>query len=231
MSDDQSSEPRVAKSVKPLRVQRVVDEAYRAIGHYVVAFASLISEMRRAVVAEIADYDDPRFDYAHLATGGLEAQSVADAFFAICRLRGDLDETDTAVERVLREQHVNQTIRRRNQIAHGSWLIQQWFDVKGASREEIDSLSSRATLMRIKASDTREPFKSEDVEATDIENEAKDIEALAEMVGAFCCICTDHEDRAGAQVQDALMVLGPANSRRVAWRPGYQLPESWRHYN
>jgi hypothetical protein len=174
------SEPRVIKIV---RLTRQIDEAYRAIGHYYVAFASLIVLMRQMLTEEIAAEDDPaRANLARLAVAGLEAMRVADGFFAMCRTIGDLKDDDLRIEKTLRERHVYKAITRRNEIAHGDWHIYGWAE----SKEHTDNIQSLATLVRVQARqpDQDEHFKHEDLTAQDIEAEAVGVEKLEKMIAS-----------------------------------------------
>jgi hypothetical protein len=224
---DQPSEPRVVQIV-PLSPH--VDEAYRAIGHYYVAFASLISLMRQILTEEVAAESPKRAELARLALAGLEAMRVADAFFAVCRTVGGLADDDLKIEKVLRERHVYKAITRRNEIAHGDWHIRGW----ATSSDATVGIESVATLVRVQAreADQSEHFTYEDLSAKDIEAEANGVEALERMICEFGCICTKQGEyapdkpQAGVRVRDLFEVIGRANHKSVALRPRNS-PELW----
>lgn len=231
MSEDLSSEPTVVKIV---HLSEQVDEAYRAIGHYFVAFAHLIALMRQILTEEVIGTREggpnvPRAALARLALGGLEAMRVADAFFATCRTIGALDDDDRRIEKVLRERHVYKALTRRNEIAHGEWLIYEYSD---APSEDVKHIESMATLVRVQPRDPDEPFKHEDLTAKDIEQEAADVEALERLLCEFGCICTKQGDyapgrpQAGVRVRDAFELVGKANRKHVELRPRNS-PELW----
>jgi hypothetical protein len=226
LSEDQPSTPNVVHFV-PLPEQ--VDDAYRAIGHYFVAFSSLIALMRQMLTERVASLDNPAHSLADLSLRGLEAMRVADAFFAMCRVVGALEDQDVTIEGILRKRHVYRTISRRNEIAHGDWLIYSWTEAPNGSVADIPSLT---TLVRVEARDTEEPFKYEDLTAEDIENEAREVEALEQLICEFGCICTKQGDyapdkpQAGVRVRDSFEKHGRSNHWYVKLRPRNS-PELW----
>jgi hypothetical protein len=222
MSED---EPNV---VHVVHLADQVAEAHRAIGHYYVAFSKLIALMREMLAEQVADLDRPARSLADLSLRGLEAMRVVDAFFAPCRLVGGLNDEDLAIEKILRERHVYATITRRNEIAHGDWLIYEWTEANAAAGD----VPSLATLVRVVPRDIKEPFKYEDLTAKDIESEANEAEALERMVCEFGCICTKQGDyapempQAGVRVRDSFEKHGRSNHRYVRLRPRNS-PELW----
>ena len=207
-----------------------VEQAYRAIGHYFVAFARLITTMRLILTEEVATPDDPGNQLARLALGSLDARNVTDAFFLACHTIGGLTDEDQKIAERLRNGHVYKALTRRNEIAHGDWLIYEWTEAKAdVSVKDIPSL---ANLVRVQPRELSEPLRIEDLTAKDIENEAASVDALERMVCKFGLICTRQHDyapgrpQAGVGVRDAFELIGPANHKKVQERPRNS-PELW----
>jgi hypothetical protein len=97
--------------------QRREDEVHRAVGRYVVAFSYLIYEMRDGIEYTLRG-DDPM--NARLALGEAFAQPVANAYFAICERRVELDDEEKQVGVALKNE-VGKAIKNRNDFAHGDW--------------------------------------------------------------------------------------------------------------
>ncbi len=95
------------------------NDAFRAVGRYVVEFSRLVFNMRFAMERRLAN-EDPTVPA--LALGELFAGQIADSFFAICQHVGDLDEAETKVAICLKND-VRDEIKRRNDFAHGDWWI------------------------------------------------------------------------------------------------------------
>jgi len=102
------------------RIRR--DEAHRAVGHYVFAFADLVSEMRGAIEYVLSG-ENPEADRmnARLAMGAAFAEQITNAFFAICERQAELDDEETQVAIRLKKE-VKDAIADRNDFAHGDWL-------------------------------------------------------------------------------------------------------------
>lgn len=218
---DRTSKPSVDDFYAGLPQQSL--DAYRAIGRYFVTFSSMIDFMRSAVITEITWEDEQRRNLLHMTLGQLSAQETADAFFAICRQVADpkIDEReDREIERVLRD-HVNQTIRRRNVIAHGNWLID---DLPDAPPPPEDDPDDHALLARVRASSVSKPFHYEALTAADIDAEIEGMRGLDLMLKRFSDICMKQGNRPaypppGARLRDHFLVLGSANARYVDLRP------------
>jgi hypothetical protein len=95
-----------------------VDDAYRAIGRYVVEFSRLIADMRTSIEAQFFFYDDP--DAIRLVLGGALADQITNAFFAVCERAVNLDDEERQVAARLKTE-VRNVIRDRNDVAHGDW--------------------------------------------------------------------------------------------------------------
>lgn len=96
------------------------DDGYRAIGRWFVEFARLIGGMRSNMEERLRDAEYP--EVAQLIFAAAGAQQIADAFFAICRTVGNLDAAEINVANQLQNE-VGTEITRRNNIAHGDWII------------------------------------------------------------------------------------------------------------
>ncbi len=95
--------------------QEEIKEAYRAIGHYVVAFSWLVAAMRNGIEWQLGEQH-----LAMLALGELTAAQIANSFFAISEEIADLDDEEIRVARRLKAE-VLDTIKQRNDFAHGDW--------------------------------------------------------------------------------------------------------------
>ena len=200
---DQASTPRVVQLVK---LDEHRDGAYRAIGRYFVQFSSLVALMRQMIEEQIAT-DDPPKKLLGLAFGSLTAQPISDAFFAMCRALGELDKPERKIEKCLRGQ-VDQEIRRRNIIAHGDWFVAKWAEPSEDPPRDIPT-----TLVRVKASSTKEPFQYEDLPVSTIDAHGEEVEALEQVVCEFGCVCTRQGPydpalgRPVVRVRDALQIV------------------------
>lgn len=204
------------------------DDAYRALGRYFVLFSSLIAVMRDFVAAQIARDEEAR-RLTRLAFGSLQAQQVTDAFFSICRTVAEpsLDADELAIEKCLRENHVNAEIRWRNVVAHGDWFVAEW------SRGFVDiPPAPPATLVRVQAGKASEPVREEDLKIEDIDAYGDRVELLRAFIWEFGMICTRTVDydpsrsRPGVRIRDRFELTGSANARRVTYRPSNS-PELW----
>jgi hypothetical protein len=189
------------------------DNAYRAIGRYTVQFSVLVANMRTILAEAIAPAGEDRQPRAELALSSLTAAPIADAFFGVCRSASQLDAAEQAIERRLRK-HVAEECQRRNDIAHGDWLIAAW------ARPGVEVTP---TLVRVKAGRVAQPFALEDYTAERIDEICTTVEALAAVVWEFGSVCL-HQDaydprlgRPATHVRDALQLDGAG---RVVFRGG-----------
>ena len=98
------------------------DEAYRAIGRYVVDFSIMIACMKMDMTARLASRDDSNQILAAVAFGEAAAKHVSDAFFGMCRAVGGCDDGEAKIVNKLQDK-VNDEITRRNDFAHGDWWL------------------------------------------------------------------------------------------------------------
>jgi hypothetical protein len=216
----------MVRRVTQLHGQR--DDFYRAIGRYFVQFSNLIAFMRTLVAIKIVGRDSAAETLIRLSFGSLQAQQVADAFFATCRTAANpaLNTNELAIEKTLRENHINSEIRRRNVLAHGDWfvpaLVEEW------SEGAIDDPppDPKAALIRVRHHKI-DPLQPEDLTVEDIDRDAERIEALHLLAWEFGAICLEVEHHAPTdgrphvRVEDAFELTGGANDRQVRFRPNY----------
>lgn len=152
-------------------------DSYRALGRYFVVFSTFVGTMRTILEERIAGDPGPEYELITLALSGLEAQRVADAFFAMCRTLGGLDKDGRAVEKQLRRM-VDAEIRRRNIMAHGSWNIPtSWWKTP--------------VLSRTKASSIDNPFQASDISVAELDNHSAELEILTALIYDFAATCTN----------------------------------------
>jgi hypothetical protein len=188
------------------------DDAYRAIGRYMVEFSALIADMRNLTAGRITTAETQERELIELAFGGLMAQQVADPFFAMCRTVADLDKAGCDIEKCLREQ-VKQEIEERNRIAHGDWLVARW--------THADLEVPTVALVRVKAADIKKPLKYENLTVSQIDEICERVEILRHVVWEFGTICTEQDShdpshgRPKISVSEALQL----EAKRVVFRP------------
>ena len=157
-------------------VQRLrEDEAHRAVGHYVFAFAYLISEMREAVEYALSKHDleGDRMD-ARIAMGAAFAEHITNAFFAICERYAEFDDEERQVAIRLKKE-VKDAISDRNDIAHGDWSV-LW-------------PNQGPTLSRIKPGRRAGPRVTLERSVEEIDAMAKSVETLTDTANEFALIC------------------------------------------
>jgi hypothetical protein len=96
------------------------DDAYRAIGRYIVVFSELVRMMRM----ETADFvgGSGRWLLVDIILGEAQAKPITDAFFGMCRHAADYTKPEGKVASALKK-GVMRTITDRNDIAHGDWHV------------------------------------------------------------------------------------------------------------
>ena len=77
------------------------DDAYRAIGRYVVKFSELIRKMRKIIASVYVAKDSADRRMVDLLMGEATAQPIANVFFELCHTMGELDENEESVWRAL----------------------------------------------------------------------------------------------------------------------------------
>ena len=130
------------------------DDGYRAIGRWFVEFARLVGGMRANMEERLREPDHP--EVAQLIFGAATAKQISDAFFAMCRLIGDFDEAETNVANQL-QKAADEEITRRNNIAHGDWIIGKGNDPQPRKPLSSEFIPTGANLPTTRSRDTRRP--------------------------------------------------------------------------
>ena len=172
------------------------DDAYRAVGRYVVEFSRLIFHMRLGIAQELArDRDgNPTF----LALGEATASQIANAFFAICEyvmISPDADEL--AIGRRLQKE-VNDEIRRRNDVAHGDWWVGFGGDQSGKGDDP--------RLLRVKPSRRAGAFEARNIPVAELDQWSDELHALLQFVAEYGAIRLDPFYGAGLLVTDIFVM-------------------------
>lgn len=156
--------------------QQDTDDAYRAIGRYVVAFAEMVREMRVIVGLYIAG--GTRWILVDMAFGEATAQPVSAAFFSLCRDAGEFTKTEEDVADAL-SKGVGKTIRERNDIAHGDWTIGAITFDEHRNPETVTPRLLRATPR------AKKPYKVEPLKPSEIDARTDRLLELLNMVDEF----------------------------------------------
>lgn len=181
---------------------------YRAIGRYMVEFSGLVLTMRDTMSSRLKRADDP-LELIDLAFGEAPAQGIANSFFAFCRatVRPVFDNDEEAIERNLRKRVLDE-IPRRNDIAHGDWLM-----IRAGSRS---SPFIEPALARIKPAHKKGPRTSTPYSPAELDKISDQLSDLTECIFWFGLICT--WKGAPVRVRDHLrLVKGTAERIRPAW--------------
>lgn len=104
------------------KAERERDEAYRALGRYLVEFSRLVFRMRDAMEQRLQRPDDPPA-LIQFAFNDVSAAGIGHSFFAMCREVGDLDDEEEKIRELLFAEVVQKAIPERNRIAHGDWWV------------------------------------------------------------------------------------------------------------
>lgn len=154
--------------------RRQMDDAYRAVGRYVVEFSQLIGRMRNLLTGRLAGKDVPQA-LSELALGEATAHQIMVGFFGACRWIGEFDAGETEVEKSLRKRVV-ETIEKRNDVAHGDW----WIGILRANATDMIP----PKLVRIRP--LRENYeKTENLSASDIDAQTDEIIDLINVIEEF----------------------------------------------
>ena len=156
--------------------QRDTDDAYRAIGRYVVAFAEMVREMRTSIGYYIAG--GTRWILVDMALGEATAQPISAAFFSLCRDAGEFTKAEGEVAEAL-SKAVGKTIRERNDIAHGDWTVGA--TVLGGD-QHLQTMPPR--LVRSTPRE-KKPYKIESMSPSEIDQRTDRLIELLNMVDEF----------------------------------------------
>jgi hypothetical protein len=179
------------------------NEAYRAIGRYVVEFSRLIYHMRNRLEGRLTREDDSR-TAAILALSETYAAQIANAFFAVCGLE-DLDSDEKKIASKLQKEVIKE-INRRNDIAHGDWWVGGGPSPHGVWPDPA--------LWRAKASRKDEPIQFRDLPIEELDRASDGLHELVQSVALFGDLCLFGGplglqwiiDGRPARVSDALMM-------------------------
>jgi hypothetical protein len=219
---DPTPAPRVRR-LTHLKKER--DENYRAIGRYFAQFSALVAYMRTLIILKIAGSDTENERLLRLTLGSLTAQQVSDAFFAVCRTAAEpaLTEDELRIEKVLRENHVNTEIRRRNVLAHGDWFIPEWVQEWAPGPQEEPPPIPRAALVRVQHHKP-DPLPTDELPVDEIDDYGQAVQTLQQIIWEFGMIClrvSQYDPASGrpfVRVGEAFELAGSANAREVQWR-------------
>ncbi|HEX8105760.1 MAG TPA: hypothetical protein VF533_24305 [Solirubrobacteraceae bacterium] len=151
-------------------------EGHRAVGRYVIEFSQLFFRMR-TVIEHRLNTDPPQLGM--LVMGEATAQPIANVFFSMCRLVGNLDSDEEAIARAL-SNAVAEAIKTRNDVAHGDWFV-GW----GA----IDGPPEPPTLQRTKPQRKDGALVQYVWNIEDLDQMADDLLDLTGLVSAFGNLC------------------------------------------
>ena len=195
------------------KLQRHVDEGHLALGRYVAEFSRLILVIRDLMVQRLRKADDPP-ELAELPFGGVTAEPITNAFFAMCRLLMEHDKDEDEVATKLRVA-ISHQIARRNAVAHGDWYIGYWSVIGGATPEEAVWESSAPRLEQIKPTRRAGPRR---VVSEDLDQQSEALVKLRTLARQYGTVCFGRHPRA-KRVRDVLVLedgkaeFGPLASR------------------
>jgi hypothetical protein len=154
------------------------DDAYRAVGRYVVEFSRLVFHMRFQIEGQLSGEGDSLI--ARLALGETPANQITEAFFAICEHAADLDLAELKVAVHLKK-GVRDEIKRRNDFAHGDWWI--------GFGEKPDGSMGDPMLLRVKPGRKKNPSQPKMLSVDEIDEVSDGLYALRQQVAEFGDLC------------------------------------------
>jgi hypothetical protein len=156
-----------------------IDAAYRAIGRYVVQFSEVVRLMRDTTCEYVAK-GVVDMDLSSMLLGEATPQIIANAYFGMCRLMGELDADELKIESALRND-VKKAIESRNDIAHGDWEIGNVAFAGDGSNPRI----APPRLVRILPNRSEGPVKVQNLTIQDIDKLTARIEYLLPLIQDF----------------------------------------------
>jgi hypothetical protein len=114
---------------------------------------------------------------AALALGAAQAEQITQAFFAVCEYVAELDRDEQKVAIRLRVEVLDE-IKRRNDFAHGDWLL-------GNMAKAFD----HPILVRVKPARRKGPVQNREMPIAEIEAAADEVYVLGQKVTEFGAIC------------------------------------------
>jgi len=152
------------------------NDAYRAVGRYVVEFSRMVFHMRFNLERQADSEGDALV--ASLLLGRASAQEVRRAFFAVCRSKGNLSSSETKIADRL-ESGVERELKWRNKFAHGDWWVGFGQKKDGSGGDPM--LGRPGTL-------NRGP-EMQELPASTIDEISDRLYALRQQLGEFGDIC------------------------------------------
>jgi hypothetical protein len=114
----------------PYHLRSDVVEQNQAIGRFTTAFSEMVATMKQWLHNFLTPADEefpwPSNPLLHALTGPMTADPIRSAFFGMCAILGEFDESDRKVIRAL-QALVQREIELRNQVAHADWTL-GWTD-------------------------------------------------------------------------------------------------------
>jgi hypothetical protein len=156
-----------------------MDDAYRAIGRYVVEFSEMVRVMRE-LVSEYVTGGVVDSHLGHMVLGEATAGMIANAFFGVCRLAGGFDADEDKVARTI-SKGVMSVIQTRNDVAHGDW----WVGLFALSREGGGGQILDPRLVRIRPNRVAGPREERDLAVADIDALTEEVRQLTNLVDEF----------------------------------------------
>ncbi|MGD0386498.1 MAG: hypothetical protein ABSB73_10220 [Solirubrobacteraceae bacterium] len=157
-----------------------IREAHRAIGRYVVAFSEMVAELREQIARRISRDEWP---LANVALGYSGAMDISHVFFWLCREVGDLTDGENLIASAL-SKDLEQSIRTRNEIAHGNWLV-GYISVQSP----VGTVPPR--LIHIIPHQKKTPYKVQDLTPADIDELTDRLLALLTDIAEFGKLALD----------------------------------------
>ncbi len=163
------------------------DNAFRAIGRYVVVFSQLVRGMREQVALHTAQDSVAswRALTVEITLGEMQALPMSHAFFglAVEAAKFEPEDPGKAVAALLAEE-VGKTIRTRNDIAHGDWHV-GYIGVTQGDDGHPDYTAVPPWLIRVLAHDKEGPFKKLEYSVEKLDELTDDLLRLQNAVDEF----------------------------------------------
>lgn len=154
------------------------DDAYRAVGRYIVEFSRLILHMRLIIQQQLARDGDPTV--AMLVLGNAAADHITEAFFAICEHVADFEKEEAEIAVRLKKE-VRDEIKQRNDFAHGDWWI--------GFGKKPDGSGGDPVLWRVKPGRKKGASDPKEISVATIDEISDKLYALRQQVAEFGDIC------------------------------------------
>jgi hypothetical protein len=167
------------------------DDEYRALGRFAYEFSRLVHHLRYqlarlTMAAACSPFSMGRqLDALLLHTGDMNADHLADVYFAVAERVGDYTPEEGKVARRLRT-NVSEFIAMRNDFFHGEWMI-GWsytvgIEIPGTGERSVTSGIFNPTVSRTKAKRSTTKHSVEIVRAADLNALSNDLQVLRSAV-------------------------------------------------